>query len=134
MTANISKINDEQKTVFGWASIIAEKNGDVVVDHQEHFILPHELEKTAYDFVLHTRRADEMHKKDSSGIGTLVESVMLTKEKQEAMGIPEGVLPIGWWIGFKIYDDGVWDGIKSGKYSAFSIGGRARIIEQQDEA
>jgi len=59
------------------------------------------------------------------GIGKLVESMIFTIEKQEALGIPEGVLPIGWWVGFKISDAETWSDIKSGKLNAFSIGGKA---------
>jgi hypothetical protein len=41
------------------------------------------------------------------------------------MGIPEGTLPIGWWVGFKITDDNAWERVKNGTYRMFSIEGRA---------
>ena len=49
-----------------------------------------------------------------------------------AMGIPEGVVPEGWWIGFKVTDDEVWEKVKDGTYPMFSIEGEA-IREEVDE-
>ena len=39
------------------------------------------------------------------------------------MEIPEGTLPVGWWVGFKVHDEEVWKGVKSGKYKMFSVHG-----------
>ena len=63
----------------------------------------------------------------------LVESVIFTKEKMAAMGIPEGVVPEGWWIGFKVTDDEVWEKVKDGTYPMFSIEGEAVREEVDDE-
>ncbi|MCL2416031.1 MAG: XkdF-like putative serine protease domain-containing protein, partial [Defluviitaleaceae bacterium] len=71
--------------------------------------------------------AGEMHERGE--VGQLVESVVFTKEKTVAMGIPGGILPEGWWVGFKIHDDEVWNKIKNGEYSMFSIEGTARRVE-----
>jgi len=32
----------------------------------------------------------------------------------------------GWFIGFKVTDDDAWEGVKSRRFRAFSIGGSAR--------
>jgi hypothetical protein len=48
---------------------------------------------------------------------------MSTPEKWEAMGIPEGTLPVGWWVGFKVNDAEVWKAVKDGKYKMFSVHG-----------
>ncbi|MNH15357.1 hypothetical protein D3C79_749690 [compost metagenome] len=50
---------------------------------------------------------------------------MLTKEKQGAMGIPEGVVPEGWWVGFHIEDTEIFKKVKSGEYEMFSVHGSA---------
>lgn len=63
----------------------------------------------------------------------LVESVVFTEEKMQAMGIPAGTLPIGWWIGFKVTDEDVWEKVKDGTYPMFSIEGEAERIEVEDE-
>ena len=119
-TAEIVKANADQNLVFGWASVIEKADGTPVVDSQGDVWMPDELEKSAYKFVLEVRKAGEMHRR-IEGVGDLVESVVLTKQKREAMGLPPG--PTGWWVGFKIAPD-VMAKVKSGDYSAFSIGGR----------
>ena len=50
-----------------------------------------------------------------------------------AMGIPEGTLPVGWWIGFQVTDADVWEKVKDGTYSMFSIEGKAERVEVKDE-
>ena len=121
LRCKIYKSDDDKRQVFGWASVSARADGDAIVDFQDDIIEADELEKAAYEFVLENRGAGEMHER--SGVGKLIESVMFTKEKMAAMGVPEGVLPTGWWIGFHIPDDSVWQKIKSGEYSSFSIEG-----------
>ena len=66
---------------------------------------------------------------EEKGKAVLVESVVFTKEKMEAIGIPEGTLPVGWWIGFKVLDKDVWEKVKNGEYPMFSIEGTAKRIE-----
>ena len=124
-TANfeIKKTQDEQ-LVFGWLSVAVNKAGELIEDSQGDIIEPLELEKAAYDFTLFSRQAGEMHER--IGIGKLVESMVFTIEKQQALGIPEGVLPIGWWVGFKIQDNDTWAKVKSGELSCFSIGGKGQ--------
>lgn len=119
----IAKTHDEQ-LVFGWLSVSVNKAGELIEDSQGDIIEPHELEKAAYDFTLFSRQAGEMHER--IGIGKLVESMVFTVEKQQALGIPEGVLPVGWWVGFKIDDTDTWAKVKSGELSAFSIGGKGQ--------
>jgi len=86
-----------------------------------------------YNYVLYFRDGGEMHQR--RGIGVLVESVVFTPDKLEAMGIPEGTLPNGWWLGLKITDDEVWSKVKDGTYSMFSIEGEAtrQPIEETEE-
>ncbi len=130
-TVEIRKLDHDRRLVFGWLSVAADERGEPVVDLQDDVIEEAELEKAAYDFVLCARGAGEMHER-TEGIGRLVESVAFTVEKQRALGIPEGVLPVGWWVGFKIDDESVWQKVKSGVYTAFSIGGRAVREEVRD--
>jgi peptidoglycan hydrolase-like protein with peptidoglycan-binding domain len=119
----ISKLNEEQHLAFGWAQIANDKDGNLVIDRQKDFITDvHELEKAAYHFVLNSRDAGEMHIR--KGVGTLVESMMFTPEKKAALGIPPGILPDGWLVGYHINDAEVWKGVKSGKYPMFSVHGR----------
>lgn len=72
-----------------------------------------------------------MHER--GGIGVLIESIMFTKEKVRAMGIPEGTVPEGWWVGFHVTDPEVWEKVKNGTYSMFSIEGEAQRIPVEEE-
>ncbi len=127
----IAKSDDEQMLAFGWANISIRSDGEVIEDWQEDIIEPADLENAAYDFVRLYRDGGEMHER--GGVATLVESVVFTKEKCKAMGIPEGTLPIGWWIGFKVLDKDVWEKVKNGTYSMFSIEGEAERKEVKDD-
>lgn len=126
----IQKVDEEKRLVFGWANVSVTVNGELVEDYQEDMIEPEELEKAAYKFVELYRDGGEMHEK--TGMAVMVESIMLTEEKQAAMGIPAGTLPVGWWIGFRVTDDDVWEKVKSGEYSMFSIGGTAVRTEVEE--
>ena len=120
--ATIVKIEEDKQLVFGWANIIKTAEGKMLLDRQDDFIDDdNELEKAAYHYVLHSRDGGEMHLR--KGVSTLVESVVLTDEKQKALGIPPNTVPTGWWIGFKVNDDSVWKQIKKGGYVGFSVHG-----------
>ncbi len=119
----VMKSDDESRLVFGWANVAVRVDGEQIVDWQEDAIDTEELEKAAYEYVADFGTAGEMHRR--GGIGRVIESIVFTKEKADALGIPADALPQGWWIGFKIEDDEVWEKIKSGEYSMFSIEGKA---------
>jgi hypothetical protein len=119
----IIKSDDDRRLVFGWASVAVRVSGEIIEDLQNDIVEIDVLEKAAYEYVLDFGTAGEMHER--GGVGRLVESVVFTKEKAQALGIPEGNLPLGWWVGFYIDDDEVWQKIKDGTYSMFSIEGTA---------
>lgn len=122
---HIAKADEDQRLVFGWALVSERTDGETIIDHQGDIVDPDELEKGAYEYVLKFRDAGEEH------IGTLrkkakmVESCVFTPEKMKALGIPEGTVPVGWWIGFHVDDDRTWELIKNGTYNMFSIEGKA---------
>lgn len=120
---SIQKSSDEKRLAFGWASISQDESGTELVDLAEDIIDPDTLENAAYEFVKLYREGGEMHERGDCAV--LVESVVFTKEKMAAMGIPERTLPTGWWIGFYVTDDEVWEKVKSGEYPMFSIEGTA---------
>ena len=125
------KVDLEQRLVFGIFSV-STVGDELLVDSQDDVIPTETLEKAAYDFVLNARMAGRQHVEMQ--VGRLVESVVLTKEKQEAINAAlkaeniEGSINIEaeiWWGGFFIEDDAVWKGIKKGDFPGFSIGGEA---------
>lgn len=119
--ARVAKVDAEQRLAFGWASVAIDAEGRPVIDHQGDLIPVAELERAAYRYVITSRDASEMHGR--RGVAQLIESVVLTPEKYAALGLPIG--PSGWWVGFHVNDDAVWQRVKSGDFREFSIGGSA---------
>ena len=120
---HISKADDDKMQAFGWANVAIRVDGEVIQDWQDDIVEIDELENAAYNFVLHYRSGGEMHQK--SDVATLIESVVFTKEKMDAMGIPPETIPEAWWIGFQVNDPDVWEKVKDGEYQMFSIEGDA---------
>lgn len=127
----ITKSDDDRMLAFGWANVSVRTDGELIEDWQDDIVEPEELENAAYKFVEFYREGGEMHER--GGAAVLVESVVFTEEKQRVIGIPEGTLPVGWWIGFKVTDPDVWEKVKDGTYSMFSIEGEAERIEVESE-
>lgn len=130
-TMTLAKIDKVEQNVFGFFTVV-EVGDDALIDEQEDIIEVDTLEKSAYEFVLDVRIAGESH--DRLGVGDLIESVVFTKEKQEAIVkslSEQGVTAVldlgsvGWWGGFHITDNATWKSIEDGTYTAFSIGGTA---------
>ena len=130
----IVKTDDDKRLVFGWASISITADGEQLEDLQHDMIDPEDLEEAVYEYVLKFRDTGEEHRPHLRKKGKLVESCVFTVEKQKAMGIPEGTLPVGWWIGFKIEDDEAWELVKNGTYKMFSIEGKAQRVPVQKAA
>lgn len=116
----ILKADDEQRMVYGWASVVTEK-GEPVIDRQGDVIEPETLVKAVNNFMEHVRVGKTMHVGEQTGV--IVHSMPVTKEIGEALGIHSD--REGWVVAYKVYDDAVWDMVKSGELAAFSIGGRA---------
>lgn len=133
---SVYKKDDDKRLVFGWANVAIRVDGEQIQDLQNDIIDIENLEEAAYDYVLKYRDCGEEHISDLRYKGRLVESCIFTKEKMQAMGLPEDALPQGWWIGFYIDDDDAWEKIKSGDYRMFSIEGtgtRVSVEGGEDE-
>ena len=125
----LAKIDEEERLIFGFFNI-NKIRGELVADLQNDLIPTETLEKAVYDFVLNARVQGERHTR--MGVGRLVESFMVTKQKLESMSkclSDQGIDNLfeadceGWFGGFKIEDDKTWEEVKAGKLPAFSIGG-----------
>ena len=132
-TFNITKTDEDKRLIFGWASVAITTSGEQVVDHQNDIIDPEDLEEAVYKYVLDFRDSGEEHIAHLRKKGRMVESCMFTKEKMQAMGIPEGIVPEGWWIGFYIDDDEAWEKVKNGTYRMFSVEGKGIREEVEDD-
>ena len=116
----ILKTDDEQRLVYGWASVVTE-NGEAVVDRQGDVIEAETLVKAVNEFMEHVRVGKAMHTGDQ--VGVVVHSLPITKEIGDSLGIQSD--REGWVVAYKVFDDDVWAMVKSGELAAFSIGGRA---------
>lgn len=139
MQINIAKADPKRKMVFGFFSVNKVGN-ELVEDLQGDLIETEELEKAAYDYVLNARVQGEGHTRE--GVGRLVESAVLTYEKQQAIQkclADQGITATidlgceGWFGGFKVDDDSVWKAIEKGEYPAFSIGGSGKRIPVKED-
>lgn len=124
---SISKAREDEQLVSGWANVSINADGSIPLDWQDDIIPPAELEKAAINFMLDFRGSGEMHEGEPKGC--VVESIVFTKEKQEAIGIPEGIVPEGWFITVKVFDKDVFAKVKDGTYKMFSIQGTSRRVK-----
>lgn len=121
-----------QQLVFGWANVTLQEDGTTPFDWQGDTINTEVLESAAYNFVLNHGLANQEHEWGTE-CGWLVESMMFTKDKMAAMGIPDGVLPEGWFVGFYVPDPDVYKKVQSGEYNMFSIEGSAKRIPLDEQ-
>jgi len=117
---------EDKKLVFGWAYMCENNAGEVLIDHSGEIVALSEIEKAAYRYVKFWLDGSDNHER--GGVAVLVESMIFSPEKARALGIPAGILPSGWWVGFEVLDDDVWEKIKSGEYRMMSIEGSARRV------
>jgi uncharacterized protein YndB with AHSA1/START domain len=124
LEGKILKVDDEQRLVYGWASV-TKVNDEYVVDRQGDVIEGDVLEKAVNKFMEHVRVGKTMHAVEETG--KIIHSMPITKETCDALGIRSD--REGWIVAYKVYDDEVWERVKSGELRAFSIGGRAQREE-----
>lgn len=124
---DITKSNSEECLVSGWANVAVNADGSLPLDWQGDIIRPAVLEKAAINFMMDYRGSGVMHKGESKGI--VVESIVFTKEKQQCIGIPDGVVPEGWFITVKVTDPDVFAKVKDGTFKMFSIQGSSHRVE-----
>lgn len=123
---DVSKSNSKLRLVSGWANVSVNANGSLPLDWENDVIPPDVLEKAAINFMKDYRGSGVQHMGDVQGV--VVESIMFTKDKQEAIGITPGTVPEGWFITVQVASDELFEKVKSGKYKMFSIQGKAKKI------
>lgn len=130
VTMPVEKVDEAERLVFGWANVPfpIEKGDKPKVDLQNDRIYLDDLEKAVYDYVEFSGEGDEMHTEPV--VARVVESFIVTPEKMAKMGLSEGTLPLGWWIGLRVLDDAAFEKVRNGTYKMFSIGGSAIPIEE----
>ena len=124
----ICKIDPEQRRVWGWGYIAKTADGEPVVDWSGDVIDTDEafaaLEDAIYRFVRDSGEGDDMH--ETFGVSKLIEAVVMSPAKAEAMGLDPAV-PSGVWLGFEFNDDPAgleaWEKVKTGERRMMSIVG-----------
>jgi len=119
--APIAKAEDEKRRLFGWASIAVMKDGTQIVDLQGDAIDIEDLAEAFYEYV---RESGEMNVQHSGPVrGRMIEAMVFTPDKLEALGLAKDALPLGAWIGFHIEDPEDYRLIKEQGMVMFSIEG-----------
>jgi hypothetical protein len=78
------------------------------------------IEDMAHGYMIRSRKFDDRHNwKQVAAV--LVES-WIVREDTNLFG--QLIKAISWVIAVKVFDDVIWQKIKSGEYQSFSIGGR----------
>jgi hypothetical protein len=122
-----TKFDTDKQLAFGWASVV-KKDGQDVVDRQGDYMTIEDVEDAAYRYVMTSRIGGDMHKRNGERphhVSDMVESFVITPEKIAKLGLPENT-PQGWWVGFKIHDEQVWQDVKIGKKVGFSVHGKGK--------
>ena len=128
LSFSVSKAaSSDEGLVSGWANVAMQADGTPPLDWQDDIIRSDVLEKAAINFMMDYRSSGVMHTGEAKGV--VVESIVFTKEKQAAIGIPEGVIPEGWFITVKVLDPEVFELVKGGVFKMFSIHGKAKRIK-----
>jgi hypothetical protein len=131
---SILRTEADKRLVFGWAYQTKDKDDKIIIDRSKGFCETPVLEDAVYEYVLRCRSMGEMHEEKPTEAGgskefvmrgRLVESMMFTREKCKALGIPDGIMPEGWFAGFYVDDDKTWERIKRGELPDFSVAGVA---------
>lgn len=124
-SVSIVKSVPAKNQVFGWASVVT-TGGAEYTDSEGHSIDLADLEKAAYDSIVTLTQGDAANDThDSPPFGRMIESMVYTPEKIEALGLPESFQK-GWWVGLELPPDR-YASVLSGDRLMFSIEGSAKL-------
>lgn len=129
----LSSVSKKHKVAYGW-SYVSKKGDKTVKDHSGQVWSIDQVEKTAHQFVIDCRVGGESH--IFKGGAELVESMVFTREVQDALGIDiqkDGESVEGWFVGFRITDDDLLEKVQKGELTMFSIGGTGIIEDYEEE-
>lgn len=116
---DIFKLDDEKRLVCG------EVYAPEEVDSQGDSASAEEIEKACHRFMRESRTIGIMHKEAAGDRIDIVECYIA----RAPMTIGKKQIKAGtWMIVVKVNDDDLWSGVKSGKYTGFSMGGRAKAL------
>ena len=126
----ITKSVEDQRIVYGWLMVSKTADDKDYIDLQGHNIPEDVMESALHEYVIESRRGDDMHSVE--GTAKLITAVPFTTELKSALGIPDGTMPAGAFVGYKVDSEEVWQAIKSGERAGFSIGGVCTMEDVAD--
>ncbi|MED2976594.1 XkdF-like putative serine protease domain-containing protein [Bacillus swezeyi] len=118
----LTKAEDEKKLVYG---IVYEPD---TPDAHGDFMTAAEIEKAAHEFLKDAREIDKQHD-FQGGVGEVVESYVAPADFE----INGEVIKKGSWVLVTKASDEVWEQIKKGDITGYSMAGTAETIEKQKE-
>ncbi|MGG0902348.1 XkdF-like putative serine protease domain-containing protein [Bacillus subtilis] len=113
---------DEQKLVYG---IVYEPD---TVDAHGDFMTASEIEKAAHGFLKDARQIDKQHD-FQGGVGEVVESYVAPADFE----MDGETIKKGSWVLVTKASEEVWEQIKKGEITGYSMAGTAETIEKQEE-
>lgn len=118
----IEKEDDEQQLVYG---VVYEPD---VEDSHGEYMNSEEIEKAAHAFVKDARNIDKQHD-FNSGVGEVVESYIAPAD----FDLGEQTIAKGSWVLVTKASDEVWEDIKKGEITGYSMAGTGEKVEKKDD-
>ena len=118
----INKDEEEQKLVYG---VVYEPD---VEDSHDDFMTAPEIEKAAHGFMKDARNIDKQHD-FNAGVGEVVESYIAPAD----FTIGDETITKGSWVLVTKASDEVWEEIKKGEITGYSMAGTAETIEKNED-
>lgn len=136
----IYKQDDEKRLVMG-PLLIPE-----TVDLQDDIISADEIEKAAHNYMIKLTFQNDPEFLKEVGLNDRSDRGFMHVEFSRKIALVESFLaPVDfelnnravkkgtWIVTVKVFDDEIWNLVKAGKITGFSIGGRSRVIEESTE-
>ncbi|NNU87957.1 structural protein [Geobacillus sp. MR] len=123
LTAPVTHKNEEKRIVFGPVLVPNEPDSDGDVVSAE------KIEEVAHKFLEQYGNIDLQH--TLNNVGKVVESYILPFdwEINNELTVPKG----SWMMGVRVQDEGVWQAVKEGKLTGFSIMGVPKVALKSKE-
>ena len=123
-TVTIAKRDNEKRLVFG---IVYEPD---TVDAHGDYATEDEIEKAAHSFAHNGAQLKLEHEAPANGVAVSESYIVRDhgyklSEGESSTNVKKG----SWVIVVKVFDDAIWDAVKKGEITGFSMGGRAKRME-----
>ncbi|ENL8761310.1 hypothetical protein AB6J05_001065 [Listeria monocytogenes] len=99
-----------------------------VEDAHGDFMKAEEIEKAAHQFMKDARNIDKQHD-FNAGVGEVVESYIAPTD----FSISDQVITKGSWVMATKASDAIWESIRKGEITGYSMAGIAEVVEQPEE-